>query len=134
MRKYGGMTLEDLLYLSGGIKQSAEFGRLEISSVVDMDSARKSLKPTRTVVKSYAIDPNLQIDSTAGKVLLKPYDQIFVRKNPNFEIQQNVELKGLLKYPGFYPRLSKFERLSSFIERAGGLADNANVGGALLYR
>ena len=133
-RKYGGMTLEDLLYLSGGIKQSAEFGRLEISSVVDMDSARKSLKPTRTVVKSYAIDPNLQIDSTAGKVLLKPYDQIFVRKNPNFEIQQNVELKGLLKYPGFYPRLSKFERLSSFIERAGGLADNANVGGALLYR
>ncbi len=134
VRKYGGMTLEDLLYLSGGIKQSAEFGRLEISSVVDMDSARKSLKPTRTVVKSYAIDPNLQIDSTAGKVLLKPYDQIFVRKNPNFEIQQNVELKGLLKYPGFYPRLSKFERLSSFIERAGGLADNANVGGALLYR
>ncbi|HPA21950.1 MAG TPA: SLBB domain-containing protein [Ferruginibacter sp.] len=134
VRKYGGMTLEDLLYLSGGLKQSAEFGRLEISSVVDMDSARKSLKPTRTVVKSYAIDPNLQLDSIANKIILKPYDQIFVRKNPNFEIQQNVDLKGLVMYPGYYPRLSKFERLSSFIGRAGGLADNANVGGALLYR
>ena len=38
--KYGGMTLQDLLYLSGGIKQSAEFGRLEISSIVDIDSAQ----------------------------------------------------------------------------------------------
>ncbi len=134
VRKYGGMTLEDLLYLSGGIKQSAEFGRLEISSVVDVDSARKSMKPTRTEVKSYAINPDLQIDSMAKKITLKPYDQIFVRRNPAFELQQNVELKGVLLYPGFYPRLSKFERLSSFIKRAGGVADNANVGGALLYR
>lgn len=134
VRKYGGMTLEDLLYLSGGIKQSAEFGRLEISSVVDMDSARKNLKPTRTEMKSYAINPDLQIDSLAKKIMLKPYDQIFVRRNPAFELQQNVELKGVIKYPGYYPRLSKFERLSSFIKRAGGLGDNANVGGALLYR
>lgn len=133
-RKYGGMTLEDLLYLSGGIKQSAEYGRLEISSVVDVDSARKSMKPTRTEVRSYAINPDLQLDSAARKILLKPYDQIFVRKNPTFELQQNVEMKGLLRYPGLYPRLSKFERLSSFINRAGGLADNANIGGALLYR
>ncbi|MFZ1529681.1 MAG: SLBB domain-containing protein [Ferruginibacter sp.] len=134
VRKYGGMTLEDLLYLSGGIKQSAEFGRLEISSVVDVDSARKSMKPTRTEVKAYAINPDLQIDSMAKKIALKPYDQIFVRRNPTFELQQNVELKGVLRYPGYYPRLSKFERLSSFIARAGGVADNANIGGALLYR
>jgi polysaccharide biosynthesis/export protein len=41
MKKYGGMTLQDLLYLSGGLKQSAEFGRLEISSIVDIDSAKQ---------------------------------------------------------------------------------------------
>lgn len=134
VKKYGGMTLEDLIYLSGGIRQSAEFGRLEISSIVDMDSAQQGLKPTRTVVKSYAISPNLTLDSAAAKVLLKPYDQIFVRKNPTFELQQNVNIKGLVKYPGKYPRLHKFERLSSYIERAGGLSDNANVSGAMLFR
>jgi protein involved in polysaccharide export with SLBB domain len=134
VKKYGGMTLQDLLYLSGGIKQSAEFGRLEISSIVDIDSAQQGLKPTRTIVKSYAILPNLQIDSAAAKVVLKPYDQIFVRKNPTFELQQNVQIKGLVKYPGRYPRLHKYERLSSYIERAGGLADNANVSGAMLFR
>ncbi|MBS1734465.1 MAG: SLBB domain-containing protein [Bacteroidetes bacterium] len=134
VRKYGGMSLQDLLYLSGGLKPSAEYGRLEISSIVDMDSAQQGLKPTRTIVKSYAILPNLQLDSAAAKVMLKPYDQVFARKNPAFEYQQNIEIKGLVKYPGFYPRLDKHERLSSFIERAGGLMDNANVSGAILFR
>jgi protein involved in polysaccharide export with SLBB domain len=132
--KYGGMTLQDLLYLSGGIKPSAEYGRLEISSIVDIDSAQKGLKPTRTVVKSYAILPNLELDTIASKIILKPYDQIFVRKNPTFELQENVQLLGLVKYPGFYPRLSTNERLSSYIERAGGIRENANIDGAILYR
>ncbi|MEO7483705.1 MAG: SLBB domain-containing protein [Ferruginibacter sp.] len=134
MKKYGGMTLQDLLYLSGGIKPSAEFGRLEISSIVDVNSAKKGLKPTRTVVKSYAIQPDLQLDVEAAKVLLKPFDQVFVRKNPTFELQQNVKLEGLIKYPGLYPRLNQYERLSSYIDRAGGFKDNANLAGAILYR
>lgn len=132
--KYGGMTLEDLLYLTGGIKPTAEYGRLEISSVVDIDSAKKSLKPTRTVVRSYAIQPNLQLDSAAAKIQLRPFDQVFVRKNPTFELQQNIELKGMVKYPGLYPRLSKYERISSYLERAGGIQENANLAGAVLFR
>lgn len=134
VNRYGGMTLEDLLYLSGGIKQSAEYGRLEISSIVDIDSARQGLKPTRTVVRSYSISPNLSLDSAAAKVFLKPFDQVFVRKNPTFELQQNIELKGLIKYPGLYPRLTKYDRLSTFIDRAGGFSDNANLSGAVLFR
>jgi len=134
MKKYGGMTLQDLIYLSGGLTSSAEFGRLEISSIVDIDSALQGLKPTRTIVKSYAIQNNLELDTAAAKVLLKPYDQVYVRKNPTFQLQQNVQIVGLVKYSGLYPRLNKFERLSSYIERAGGVMDNANLAGAVLYR
>ena len=134
VKKYGGMTLQDLLYLSGGLKPSAEFGRLEISSIVDMDSARQGLKPTRTIVRSYAIQANLELDTASAKIMMRPYDQVFVRKNPSFELQQNVQVLGLVKYEGFYPRLNKDERLSSYIERAGGLNGNANVNGAILYR
>jgi len=134
VRKYGGMSLQDLLYLSGGIKPSAEYGRLEIASIVDIDSAQQGLKPTRTVIKSYAIQPNLQLDSAAALILLKPYDQVYVRKNPTFELQQIIEIKGLVRYPGSYARLDKFERLSSYVERAGGVRENANLSGALLYR
>jgi protein involved in polysaccharide export with SLBB domain len=134
LRKYGGMTLQDLIYLSGGLKQSAEFGRLEISSIVDMDSAKQGLKPTRTTVLKYAIPSNLLLDSASAKVILKPYDQVFVRKNPTFELQQNIELKGLIKYPGLYSRLDKYEKLSSYVARAGGFKDNADLSGAILYR
>jgi len=131
---YAGMTLEDLLYLADGLKPSAEYGRLEISSIVDGDSAKGVTKSTRTIVKSYAISPDLQLDSSASKVILKPFDEVFVRKNPTFQLQQNVELAGLVKYPGYYSKISPNERLSSFINRAGGLKDNANIDGAILYR
>jgi len=134
VRKYGGMTLQDLIYLSGGLKPSAEFGRLEIASIVDIDSAQQGLKPTRTVVRSFNINSTLELDSVAAQVLLRPYDQIHVRKNPSFSLQENVQIIGLVKYQGIYPRLDKYERLSSYIERAGGIQDNANLSGAMLYR
>lgn len=132
--KYGGMTLQDLIYLSGGLKQSAEFGRIEISSVIDIDSAKKLQVPTRTVLRQIKISPTLEIDSVSAKIELKPYDQVYIRKNPSFELQQLVELNGLVQYPGPYPRLDKYERLSSYIARAGGVKQNADLSGALLYR
>ena len=134
VRKYGGMTLEDLLFLANGLKQTAEYGRLEISSVVDPDSARRGLQPTRTVVNTYAISGDLLVDSTARKILLRPFDQVYVRRNPTFELQELVELRGLVKYPGLYPRLSKYEKLSSFVKRSGGIMENANLAGAVMFR
>ncbi len=132
--KYGGMTLQDLLYLSGGLKQSAEYGRIEISSVVDIDSAKREQQPTRVILKTIKVSPSLDVDSVSARIVLKPYDQIYVRKNPTFELQQLVQLNGLVKYPGPYPRLDKYERLSSYIDRAGGLKENADLTGAILYR
>lgn len=134
VNKYGGMTLQDLLYLSGGLKQSAEYGRIEISSVVDIDSAKREQQPTRVIVKQIKVSPSLDIDSVSARIVLKPYDQIYVRKNPTFELQQLVQMNGLVKYPGPYPRLDKYERLSSYVDRAGGLVENADLTGAILYR
>ena len=134
VNRYGGMTLQDLLYLSGGLKQSAEFGRIEISSIVDIDSAKGMQQPTRTVLKTIRVSPNLDLDSVSAKIELKPYDQVYVRKNPTFELQQLVQINGLVQYSGPYPRLSKYERLSSYIERAGGVKENADLTGAILYR
>ncbi len=134
INKYGGMTLLDLLYLSGGLKQSAEYGRIEISSVVDLDSAKGMQQPTRTVLRTVKISPNLEIDSVSGTIVLKPYDQIYVRKNPTFELQKLVQINGLVQYSGPYPILRKYERLSSYIQRAGGIRENADLSGAILYR
>ena len=132
--KYGGMTLKDLLYFANGLKPSAEYGSIIVSSIVAADSSQKSIKPTKTVVRSYSVNQSLDLDSITESVRLNPYDQVFVRRNPNFNLQENVRIDGEILYPGTYPKLSKSERLSSFIQRTGGLRENANPGGAILYR
>jgi protein involved in polysaccharide export with SLBB domain len=133
-QKYGGMTLKDLLYFANGLNPSAEYGSIEVSSIVDIDSSQKGIKPTRTVEKTYSINQNLDLDSITENVKLKPYDQVFVRKNPRFHLQENVKIEGQVVYPGTYPKLNENERLSSFMARSGGLRENSNAMGAILYR
>lgn len=133
-QKYGGMTLKDLLYFANGLKPSAEYGSILVSSIVDVDSSQRGLKPTKTIVRSYAINQNLDLDSNIEKIILKPYDQVFVRKNPKFHLQQNVQIEGQVFYPGTYPKLNEEEHLSSFIIRTGGLKENSDINGAILYR
>ncbi|MDE3183866.1 MAG: SLBB domain-containing protein [Bacteroidota bacterium] len=133
-QKYGGMTLKDLLYFANGLKPSAEYGSIIVSSIVDIDSSQSGLKPTKTVEKIYSINQNLDLDSVTEKVKLKPYDQVFVRKNPRFHLQENVKIEGQVVYPGTYPKLNEDEHLSSFLSRSGGLRENSNANGAILYR
>ena len=132
--RYGGMTLKDLLFFSEGLKPSAEFGSITVSSIVDIDSSQRGIKPTKNIIRTYSVSQNLALDSVTENVKLKPYDQVFVRKNPNFKLQQNVMLRGEFLYPGKYPKINESETISSFINRAGGLKNNADISGAKLFR
>lgn len=134
LQRFGGMTLKDLIYLANGLKSSAEFGRIEVSSIIAIDSAQRGLKPTQTVVRTYNILPNIVLDSLTEKVVLKPYDHVFVRKNPDFNLQENVQVKGEVKYQGNYSKIKRDETITSILTRAGGLTENANITGAILYR
>jgi protein involved in polysaccharide export with SLBB domain len=133
-QRFGGMSLKDLLYFADGLKPSAEFGMIVVSSIVDVDSSQRGIKPTKTIINTYSIKTNLELDSVTENVRLRPYDQVFIRKNPTFHLQQNVKIEGQVKYPGTYSKLDNNEHLSSFIERAGGLKENSNIDGAVLYR
>lgn len=133
-QKYGSMTLKDLLYFASGLLPSAEYGSIIVSSVVDQDSVQNGFTPTNTIVRSYAINQNMILDSVTENVILKPYDQVFVRKNPKFQLQQNVKIEGEVLYQGIYPKLEIEERISSLIHRAGGLKKSSNLAGAILYR
>ena len=42
---------------------------------------------------------------------MKPYDQVFVRKNPDFIEPKNVYIGGEVKYPGIYSIVKKNEKL-----------------------
>ena len=129
-----GMTLQDVLLQAGGLTQQAEGSRVEVSRVMDYDISANKLKPRRTVVKTIKIGEDLVVSTKAQEFILQPFDQVFVRKNPDFEEAKNIVLSGEVKYPGTYTLLSKNEKISSVIKRAGGLTNYAYLDGVKMYR
>lgn len=123
------MTLSDVVYLAGGLREEAAEGRIEISRLnIDQD------KKTEVVIATVGVDRNLVLEGKEGEFKIAPYDQIFVREAPEFEVQQNIQLMGEVVYPGVYTLTDKRETLLSVIQRAGGLTNAAFPKGATLIR
>ena len=129
-----GMTLQDVLLKAGGLTRQAEGSRVEVSRIMDYDISSNKLKPKMAIVKKIKIGDDLVLSTKAEEFLLQPFDQIFVRENPDFEAAKNIVLSGEVKYPGIYTLLSKDERISSVIKRAGGLTRYAYLDGVTMYR
>jgi polysaccharide export outer membrane protein len=132
---YGdGITLKDALYLAGGLKKEAAKNRIEISRAVDFVTSSGVLVPMRTIIKTIQVADDFKIDKTSEGFVIQPYDQVLVRTEPNFALQQNIILQGEVMYPGVYPLLNKHEKISDVIQRAGGLTEYAFPEGATLSR
>jgi polysaccharide biosynthesis/export protein len=129
-----GMTLQDVLLQAGGLTRQAEGSRVEVSRIMDYDILSNKLKPRIAIVKTIKIDNDLVLSAEAEEFLLQPFDQVFVRVNPNFEVAKNISLLGEVKYPGTYTLLSKNEKISSVIKRAGGLTRYAYLDGVTMFR
>jgi len=129
-----GMTLQDVLFQAGGLTRQAEGSRVEVSRIMDYDISSNKLKPRMAVVKRIKIGDDLVLSTEAEEFLLQPFDQIFVRENPDFEPAKNISLSGEVKYPGTYTLLSKDEKISSVIKRAGGLTRFAYLDGVTMFR
>ena len=129
-----GLSLKDALFLAGGLKPEAANKRIEVSRMVDLSEDGKRIDPIHKVVKTLQIEHDLSIGTEAEEFKLQPYDQIFVRVNPAFDGPQVVSLLGEVNYPGTYSILSKDERISSLIQRAGGLREYAFPDGVKMNR
>ena len=126
------MSLEDLVITAGGLKESA--------SLVRVDVSRRIRNPKGTTEPdmigqnfSFGLKDGFVVDGEAG-FELQPYDQVFVRRSPSYTEQVNVTVDGEVLYRGEYTLSTKSERLSSLIQRAGGVSRYAYVRGAKLRR
>jgi protein involved in polysaccharide export with SLBB domain len=132
---YGaGLTLKDALFLAGGLKPEAANKRVEVSRMINLSEEGKRIDPIRKVVKTLQINHDLRVGAEADDFQLQPYDQVFVRVNPAFDAPEVVSLLGEVNYPGTYSILTKDEKVSSLIERAGGLRDYAFPDGVKMHR
>ena len=128
-----GMTLNDLIFYGGGLKKEAANNVIEISRVAKRESNGEDVL-MRVIVNTVKVGADLEIDDESKGFALSPMDQVFVRKNPDFDMQDNIMIKGEVTYPGRYPILQKDEKILDLIERAGGLTPYAFLSSAKLYR
>ena len=129
-----GLTLKDMIYLAGGMKAEAASERVEVTRLVNYEDPTGKSKTDRVVVKRVVVEPDLSVDIQAEIFPLKPFDHIYVRSTPNFEVQQTIKIYGEVEYPGEYSLLNKEERVLDVIERAGGFTKFAFKSGAMLHR
>lgn len=130
------MTVEDLILKAGGLRESAATGFVEIvrrKKNIGLDSPKLINSQIAEIIK-FGISKNLQLDGTASSFKLSPFDEVFIRTSPNYELQQFVTMQGQLIFPGVYGLEKKDERLSELVARAGGLNNQAYPQGARLIR
>lgn len=126
------MTLEDLIIQAGGLLESASTVKVDVSRRIKNN---KSTEMSSTIGEMYtfALKDGFVVDGEAGFVL-KPYDQVYVRRSPGYQPQVNVTVTGEILYDGTYALTSKSERLSDLVKKAGGVTPYAYVKGAKLMR
>ncbi len=128
------LTLADVIFMAGGFKEDAAISNIEIARRLSHEEAQDY---SNTLVHTYTVSVNrgLQLNATDAKMLLKPFDYIYVRNAPGYDKGQGtVSIKGEVKYTGDYGIKHKQERISDFIERAGGFTPEAYIEGISLRR
>lgn len=127
------MTLEDVILKAGGFKESAQSTQVEVVRRVrnsDPQASNASISQTFR----FDVSRDLSLNGKATGFKLMPFDEIIVRKSPNYQEQQFITLEGEFLNPGEYGIESKNEKITDLIERSGGLTNLAYIKGATLIR
>jgi protein involved in polysaccharide export with SLBB domain len=141
-----GMTVRDLVLLAGGLEQSADLTAAEIARLpTDRRSGLTATTFRAPLDSSYIFERGPDgkyfgppgLPAPAGNepdVQLRPYDNVLILRQPNWELQRTVVVSGEVRYPGTYSLKTKTEKVADVIARAGGLTPEAYADGVTFYR
>ena len=141
-----GMTLRDAVLQIGGLTEDAYLKEAEIARLPE-DRSQGELAVTQRVALDstylfertpdgrYLGPPGLAAPAGgAPEVPLRPYDNVLILRQPDWDLQRTVSVTGQVKYPGRYSLLSRSEKLLDLLNRAGGLTKAAYPNGIQFYR
>jgi protein involved in polysaccharide export with SLBB domain len=137
-----GLTLRDLVLLAGGLDERASVREAEIARRPDaFDGGRLAVSQRVSIDSSYVIasQPNPERTGVAQagavrEISLKPYDNVLILARADWARERRVVVTGEVASPGTYTLLTKGDRLSDVLKRAGGLTNTAYAGGIVFYR
>ena len=125
-------TLEDFVLQAGGLTDKASTVKVDVARRVGNP---KALTTDSIIAKTYsfALKDGFVVDGEQGFVL-QPFDEVYVRKDPSYTVQQNVSIDGEVTFPGTYTLSHRQTRLTDLVKAAGGATNLAYIHGARLER
>tara|TARA_R100000908_G_scaffold65426_1_gene56320 strand:- start:48800 stop:51217 length:2418 start_codon:yes stop_codon:yes gene_type:complete len=126
-------SLKDLIYEADGFKEEAAPYNIEIARRV-ADDRSGEIKNEIAEIITVNIENGLEYNPELEEIKIQPFDQVFIRKSPTYEVQKTVRITGEVMYPGEYALSTRDFRLSDLIEKSGGLTEFAYPKGASLTR
>ncbi|MBO77128.1 MAG: hypothetical protein CME17_06805 [Gemmatimonadetes bacterium] len=136
------MTAEDLILQAGGFERGAIPWQAEVVRPITdnrstlSESTNVSLSrnlPYSDVALAWPEESDLPATAARDLPLGAGYE-VYIRRLPNYEAPRHVTIAGEVNRPGEYVLQSPDERLTSIIERAGGLTEDAYPEGGRLTR
>lgn len=125
-------SLEDIVLQAGGLTDAASMVKVDIyRRIVDVKAKEEASSLIETF--SFGLKDGFVVDGEPG-FILKPFDEVVVRKSPTYTEQQNVSVEGAVNFTGEYAMSSKNFHLSDLVKAAGGLSAVAYSKGARLER
>jgi len=127
-RLYERMTIKDLIFQAGNMTPEAHMDNADLTRIVPSADGTDIIKLSFSPQKALEGIPE-------DNLILEKDDQIYIREIPKYQqaLNQKVVLEGEFMFPGIYT-FSEGERISSVIERAGGLTEESYPFGATFLR
>ncbi|MBV8977086.1 MAG: SLBB domain-containing protein [Alphaproteobacteria bacterium] len=119
-----GANLDAALEAAGGLSRQADLSGITVTST-EIDAQRGL---SRTLRNTYS-----QKSTDFASIQIRPFDAVSVRAVFSDRVGESITVSGQVRYPGTY-EITRDERLSSVIARAGGLTDEAYAYGAVFTR
>jgi len=125
-------SVEDLILQAGGPTDAASLVKVDVSRRVSNPQAMEAGDQIAQAF-SFKLTPDFNI-ADQPDFRLMPFDEVYVRRSPNYTEQQNVTVEGEVQFEGSYTLSNKGQRLSDVIKQAGGLTKRAYPEGTKLLR
>jgi len=143
---HDGMTLRDLVDLARGPIVGADLREAEVSRMPERREIGELAERLRVPLDSSYLNrdaagqfrgppgPAFPGAGSSPDFALEPFDQVLILRQPDFEMPEAVTIAGEVSMPGRYTLLTKFDRVSELVARAGGILPTGYAEGARLIR
>lgn len=127
------MTVEDAIILAGGLRESASSVNIDIARRLKDPKSSNSSTRLAEVFTVELVD-GLAIAQDGSPIVLKPFDEVYVRFSPGYSKQNVVSIDGEVVFRGDYVLKDANTRISDVLKDAGGITEAAYLKGASLKR